>query len=512
MKRRRQQPELNIIECLRDRRLLGLFIDDEQTWAAWFCFLRAFFALRPESGDLRVYSECTSRAEWPTTPATEAWLPIGVRGGKSFMIAVLAVFLAFFRRYRLNRGEIGYVLIVAPTRKQATIIKNYVSGFLHDHPILRGHVQSETAEEIRLDNQLAISVLSSDYKSIRGFTAVACIVDEIAYLTIEGSRPDTEVVRALRSRLLTTGGPLLCIGSPYAKKGELYSVFRRHYGQDGSPVLVWRAPSTTMNPTLSAKAIEQARKEDPEAAKADYDAEFRSDIQTFVSREVVDAVVAPGRYELPPISGLAYRAFIDPAGGSGSDSMTLAIAHKEGPLNVVDAVREIRPPFSPEAAVGEFTTLLRRYRVRSVVGDRFGGEWPRERLRVHGISYILADRSKSEIYRDFLPLLNSGEVQLLDNETVVNQLCNLERRTARGGRDSIDHPPGGHDDLINAVAGVLVMPGRIRRVGTWGSTTVDGQNLYRNLDVRRAFPGANGPEDLTVRAIDLSTVFKGVRS
>jgi hypothetical protein len=31
------------------------------------------------------------------------------------------------------------------------------------------------------------------------------------------------------------------------------------------------------------------------------------------------------------------------------------------------------------------------------------------------------------------------------------QLCALERRTSRGGRDSIDHAPGAHDDLANAV-------------------------------------------------------------
>jgi hypothetical protein len=33
----------------------------------------------------------------------------------------------------------------------------------------------------------------------------------------------------------------------------------------------------------------------------------------------------------------------------------------------------------------------------------------------------------------------------------------LERRTARSGKDSIDHPPGAHDDVANAVAGVLVL-------------------------------------------------------
>jgi len=56
-----------------------------------------------------------------------------------------------------------------------------------------------------------------------------------------------------------------------------------------------------------------------------------------------------------------------------------------------------------------------------------------------------------------LPLINSKRVELLDHVKLINQLCSLERRTARGGRDSIDHPPGGHDDLINAVAGLAAV-------------------------------------------------------
>ena len=35
----------------------------------------------------------------------------------------------------------------------------------------------------------------------------------------------------------------------------------------------------------------------------------------------------------------------------------------------------------------------------------------------------------------------------------VAQICGLERRTGRSGRDSIDHAPNGHDDIANAVAG-----------------------------------------------------------
>jgi hypothetical protein len=50
-------------------------------------------------------------------------------------------------------------------------------------------------------------------------------------------------------------------------------------------------------------------------------------------------------------------------------------------------------------------------------------------------------------------------VELLDLPRLTAQLVGLERRVSRGGRDSIDHLPGGHDDVVNAVAGALVAAG-----------------------------------------------------
>jgi hypothetical protein len=160
---------------------------------------------------------------------------------------------------------------------------------------------------------------------------------------------------------------------------------------------------------------------------------------------------------VPRIEGASYLAFVDPSGGS-SDSMTLAIVHIEGGTRaVLDAVRERRPPFSPDDVVQEFATLLKSYGVRTIRGDRYAGEWPRERFRVHGIEYQVAPSPKSDIYRDLLPILNSGRLELLDLPRLVSQLCSLERRTARSGRDSIDHAPGGRDDVANCVAGAAVM-------------------------------------------------------
>lgn len=160
------------------------------------------------------------------------------------------------------------------------------------------------------------------------------------------------------------------------------------------------------------------------------------------------------------IDGPSYVAFVDPSGGS-HDLMTLAIAHSEpGDRIVLDAVRERKPPFSPDAVVQDFVQTIKSYGVSTVHGDRYAGQWPRERFAVHGIDYALADQNKSDLYQAFLPILNSGRAELLDNKRLISQLCALERRTARGGRDSIDHPPNAHDDLANAVAGALVTASR----------------------------------------------------
>jgi hypothetical protein len=120
---------------------------------------------------------------------------------------------------------------------------------------------------------------------------------------------------------------------------------------------------------------------------------------------------------------------------------------------------------------------MKRYRISNVRGDRYAGEWPRERFRVHGIEYRPSDKPKSDLYRDLLPAVNSGLVDLLDHERLTVQLTSLERKSARGGRDSIDHPPGGRDDVANAVAGALVWALQKRRydefdIGPPGPKTV----------------------------------------
>ena len=278
---------------------------------------------------------------------------------------------------------------------------------------------------------------------------------EIAFWRSDDSaNPDKEILKALRPSLATTGGPLIAISSPHAKRGELYGTFKRHFGQAGDPlILVAKAPSRGMNPTLPQRVIDRAIEADPEAASAEYGAEFRGDLEIFVSREAIEACVATGVTVRAPLARVTHHAFVDPSGGS-NDAMTCAIGHKEDGRVILDCILERKAPFSPDSVVGEFSGTMKAYGISTVTGDRYAGAWPAERFSAHGIRYAPAELNRSELYLAFLPLVNSGRVDLLDNARMVSQFVGLERRTSRGGRDSIDHAPGGHDDVANPVAGV----------------------------------------------------------
>jgi hypothetical protein len=433
-----------------------------QSWGPWRTFLAALFGLPIEDEALPIFRHHTGRTVAPQRPYREAALIIGRRGGKSRVLALIAVFLAAFRDYTpyLAPGQDPVIAIVASDRKQGRVLLRYVVGTLRAVPLLAPLIDGEPlAESVRLTNGVTVEIHTGTISSPRGRTFIAVLCDEIAFWRSEDSaNPDVEVIAAVRPGMLSIpNAVLLMASSPYARRGVLWNTFRRYWGSDEARVLVWRGTTLEMNPTADAELIAEEYEADPENAAAEYGAEFRRDISAFVDRVVVEAAIQPGVYERPRMPGLYYAAFCDPSGGS-SDSMTLAVAHGTADgMGILDAVREVRPPFSPEAVVAEFAQTIKGYSIREVTGDRYAGEWPRERFREHGIEYLTSEKTKSQIYVELLPLLNSRKLQLVDHPRLINQLCSLERRTGRGtGRNVVDHPAGAHDDICNAAGGALV--------------------------------------------------------
>jgi hypothetical protein len=448
---------MNILQAMDDPAVFAPAFKDQSTWAPWRALLSALFGLPMTPDQLDLYRKATGRDTPPPIPPTEAWLVIGRRGGKSFVMALIAVFLASFRDWRpyLAPGEVPTIMIIAQDRRAARIILGYVRALINGCPMLAATVVREGPESIELRNRVCVSVHTCSFRSTRGFTVVAALLDEVAiWRTDDSANPDEEVIAAIKPAMATIpGAMLIAASSPYARKGALWNAHKRHHGRP-SPVLCWQAPTRWMNPTVSEAHVEAELAADPARARAEYLAEFRSDVESFISMDTVERLIEPGIVERAPIPGVIYTAFVDPSGGS-SDSFTLAIGHRDGDLSVLDAIRERRPPFSPEQVVAEFCELLKRYNVYKVSGDRYAGLWPSEQFAKRNITYEPASRSASDLYRDALPLLNSQTAELLDHPVLVAQLCSLERRTSRVGRDAITHPPHGHDDVANAVAGVL---------------------------------------------------------
>ncbi|GAN81469.1 hypothetical protein [Acidocella aminolytica] len=455
-------PEANILEAMDHPQIFAPHFKGD-TWGFWRMVLAALFALPMDDKTLALYRQHTGRTAPPEAPFTEMALVIGRRGGKSQILALIAVYLACFRDYEpyLSPGEVATIAIIAADRNQARTIFRYVKGLLSSVPVLAPMVEDETKETLTLNNRVQIEIATASFRVTRGYTFAAVLADETAFWRDESSaNPDTEIFRALRPGLATIPNSLLLnASSPYRRAGILWKAYQRNYGKDGARVLVVKASTSEANPKINPAIIAEAYEEDPESAACEYGGEFRTDIADFISRSVLEACIETGCHERPRVAAAGrYVAFIDAAGGSGTDSMTMAIAHEDKTLGpVLDVLRERKPPFSPESVVMEFAATLKSYGIYKAESDKWGGDWVGEAFRKQGITVTPSAAPKSEIYRELLPLLNAHKCSLLDHPRLVQQLCGLERRTARGGRDSIDHAPNAHDDVANAAAGALVL-------------------------------------------------------
>jgi hypothetical protein len=453
-------PRVPLREALSDPNLLGTAIAGD-SWRSWRGLLIAAMGEELSEDEREIFSKLTGRDREPLQRIDQFAAVIGRRGGKSRAMATLATYIAGLCDHSdaLVPGERGVLLCVALDQRVAKIILDYAEACFERSPILKQLIAGRTADALELTNGITLEVRPASFRKLRGPTYVAVIADELAFWYVDAAyaNPDVEILNAVEPGLATTGGPLILASSPHARRGVLWEVFKRHYGAGGDPrILVAHGASRTLNPSLPQRVVDRALEKDRTRATAEYLAEFRTDVEGFVALEVVESCVG-GHREMLPAAGVSYFGFIDPAGGSGPNAMTLAIAHKArlDDRIIIDAVREMRPPFSPTVVVDEFAALLQRYRIGKVVGDHYGGEFVKEPFRKHGISYEVCKQPKSDLFRDMLPLLNSGHITLPRHDRLIAQIVGLERRVSRAGRDSIDHAPGAHDDLANAVAGVV---------------------------------------------------------
>jgi hypothetical protein len=453
----------------------------QPSFDVWREVVRAIDGQPPANPD--VWAKVAGGRAPLTAPPSEVYAAVGRGAGKSQVAAIVAVAKALAYRRPRWFAQRPFVGLFGRDQRQADELMSYTRQ-LFEQPALRPLVAGDVAKRvISLKSGLRIEVLPADWRKVRSRGYVCAVIDEAAFLDVDenSAQQDVELLRALRPALGRLPGSLLVvISSKHARRGILYEASKL-LGVEDPHTLYVEGSTLDFNATFDRATIERAFREDPVAAASEFGTAWRADIAGLVTPEAIAAVTSKGVVERPPVPGLTYRAFVDFAGGSGTDSAAAAIAHTEyhdgKTIEVLDCVVEVVPPFSPADVCAEFARVLARYGLHAAVSDKWASQFAAEAIARHGVHLDQSAPSKSDLYLLWLALVNSGLVLLLDDPKSARQATALERKA--GG--TVDHPPRGKDDRINAIVGALVCgrPDRTRQyrvsvIGGYDSRAADG--------------------------------------
>ena len=472
----------DIIEFVTDPQLLGLSLSPAQE-----TLLRSIYGLALSPDQLDLFRQCTGREHLPSGPFAEVTVLAGARAGKDSRIAApVAIYEALFggHEQHVAKGERAVIPLVAQDQRATRVAFGYIREYLTRSPLLASQVADLHSLELLLTNGISLVCFPSTLRSLRGWSIPAGVLDELAFFRLDGqANADVEIQASIRRGMIAFPQTrLVKISTPYMRSGVLYDDFVRAFGQDDPDLLVWRASTTLMNPTILPERLERERRLDSSRFMREYEAEFGEDLEAFLPVDWIESAVRSGRYELPPQDGARYRAAVDPSGG-GPDAFTLAITHAEGSGSTARVILDVIKGWGRQGGHGvdltgvvtEIAAILTRYRVNRVATDRYAGQWVTQAFSQVGIRCEQSPMVTSSALLEMEPLLAEGRLDLLDHAPLIKELRTLERRLRAGGKTLIEHPRGGHDDHAAAVAQAVVacradmqprLPaGRILRMG-----------------------------------------------
>lgn len=394
------------------------------SWDTWRAILKAAYAEPLTETELALFRSVAGDRNPPRKQVRELVVIAGRRSGKDSIASAIAT-VAAIGDYTpfLRPGERASILCLAVDREQSKIVNRYIAGYFDTVPLLKPLVANETAYGLELTNGCEIVVATNSFRALRGRTVACAIFDEASFWRSEESaNPDFETYAAVMPAMITLPNAILIIiTTAYRRAGLAFQKWQAHYAQDDDDVLVVYGPSTAFNPTLPQRVIDAAIERDPEAANAEWNSIWRSDLANFLDRALIESAVDPGVVMRPRQPQHSYLAFADPSGGRG-DSFTAAVAHLERDTVILDGIYERRPPFNPSAAVGDVAAFLGTYNLSQVTGDRYAANWVVEAFTKEGVTYNHSDRDRSQILDGIVcsnPNAATAFVQLFDTTGVV---------------------------------------------------------------------------------------------
>jgi hypothetical protein len=165
---------------------------------------------------------------------------------------------------------------VAQDQRATRIAFDYIRSYMTESALLAPLVEEVLATEIVLTTGVTIGCFPCTLRSLRGWSMPVGVMDEVAFFRLEGqANADAEVQASIRRGMISFPSTrLVKISTPYMKSGILFEDFKRGFGQDDPDLLVWRASSRLMYPTISTERLDRERRLDPVRAAREYEAEL----------------------------------------------------------------------------------------------------------------------------------------------------------------------------------------------------------------------------------------------
>jgi hypothetical protein len=457
---RRTQAAFDIITLCRDRNLLNLTLSPAQE-----TILRAAYGLSLDKDQRAIYAHITGRSQYTVGHRyQELTVVAGARSGKDSRIATpIAIYEALWGGHetRLHKGESGIIAIVAQDRDATGVAFNYIKGAVLGSPYLRSMLAAEPlATELSFTNGIKVVTFPSSLRSLRAWSICVGICDELAFFKFEGgANSDAEIISSIRRGQVSFGehAKLIKISTPFAKEGVLFDDFESSFGQNDPDLLVVRATTREMNPTIASRTLDREKRRDPKRYAREYEAIFAENVEAFIPAALIEQSIVPGRTQLPAQNGRYYIGGVDASGGGAcAFTLSIVIVEPDSKPDIVECLsmgweRSRDRQLNLEGVVSEACSIFTAYGITAVMSDRYSAGWARQAFARQGVTLIDA-KDKSTTYGELEPLFTAGRVACLDHPVKNRQLGLLERRPRPGGKPLISPPRGTHDDYANSFA------------------------------------------------------------
>ncbi|SEE37331.1 hypothetical protein SAMN05444161_5569 [Rhizobiales bacterium GAS191] len=365
-------------------------------------------------------------------------------------------------------------LVLANDEEQAGNDLDLAKKLVAVNPTLAGELEVLQKEIRRRDGKGSLMILpAGDVKGLHGRSAAFIGYDEIWALKnfdlFEALAPDPtryclQWITSYDTIYTSNDVPLVALKASGWANDDSKLLFSWYSGDKCTdPAFAELEPELRANPSISSWAegrayLAQQRKRLPTSKYRRLHLNLPGAVNgAFLDQGVVADSIVTGRNRMMRLDGVRYHGFVDMSGGS-NDEAVLAITHYDPDRNVtvLDSIMsQLGPlPFNPRDAVKRFAAELKAWGITHVTGDNFAGSTFKLDFLRENIIYDQCPVSASSLYELLEPRLNAGELELLDNAKLQEQLISL---VVRGSK--VTHAANSHDDWSNALAGAVWLAG-----------------------------------------------------